>query len=93
MGGILTATQYRDLSPAAQKLLADYFSANMANFANMKSSLGTVPRNPGELEMAIKSVPLPYIGWQAAQPGFENFRGELMRRTAGHPEIYQPPKQ
>lgn len=72
MGGIMTKDQYDKLSPAGQKMLADYFSSVIQNFANIKQQLGSVGRNPMQLQAEMNTVPLPYTNPQLAEQMFKD---------------------
>ena len=91
MSGIMTKDQYDKLSKPAQKLVSDYFTAVIANFANMKNIMGSVGRNPMQLQAEINTIPLPYLGWDEASPAFDNKRDDIRTRAASQPQIYQPP--
>jgi hypothetical protein len=88
--GTMTTDQYNQLSPSGKKLVSDYFSAIIANFANMKAMMGSVGRNPMQLQAEINTIPLPFLDWQSASDQFENKRDDIKRRAASQPELYKP---
>jgi len=93
MSGIMTKDQFDKLSPDGKKLVSDYFTAIIANFANMKNIMGSVGRNPMQLQAEINTIPMPYLDWQSANAQFENKRGDIRNRASSQPEIYTPPNK
>ncbi len=77
--GTMTSDQYKQLSPDGKKLVSDYFTAIIANFANMKNIMGSVGRNPMQLQAEINTIPLPFLDWESANNAFENKRSDLKR--------------
>ena len=92
LNGTMTSDQYNQLSPAGKKLVSDYFTAVIANFANMKNIMGSVGRNPMQLQAELNTIPLPFLDWESANDAFENKRVDLQRRAASQPELYRPSK-
>jgi hypothetical protein len=73
MGSTLTKQQYTAMSPAARQVLADYYTAMMAHFANMKATQGTIPRNPAIIQTEMHTVPKPYLNADESEPAFDNY--------------------
>ncbi len=71
MQGTMTADQYAQLSPAGQKMLFGYTHAIVANFVNMKQKLGSIGRNPDQIQAEMANIPVPYIDTQAANEAFQ----------------------
>jgi hypothetical protein len=90
MNGTITSDQYNALSSAAQKLLADYYTAVVDNFAAMKARLGSVGRNPALIQAENITIPLPYIEWNAVAPAFEAKRQTMSGYTSEWPDLYKP---
>jgi hypothetical protein len=88
--GTMTSDQYKQLSPAGKKLVSDYFTSIIDNFANMKAVMGTVGRNPQMLQAEVNTVPVPYLDWESAAIQFENKRASLQGRAGSMPELYTP---
>lgn len=88
--GTMTSDQYKQLSPAGKKLVSDYFTSIIDNFANMKAVMGTVGRNPQMLQAEVNTIPVPYLDWESAQIQFENKRASLQGRAGSMPELYSP---
>jgi hypothetical protein len=61
------------MSPAARQVLADYYTAMMAHFANMKATQGTIPRNPTIIQTEMHTVPKPYLNADETAPAFKNY--------------------
>jgi hypothetical protein len=91
--GVLGRETYKQLSPQAKKLVSDYFTAVIDNFANMKNIMGSVGRNPIQLQAEINTIPLPTLDWESASDQFDNKRASLAGRASSMPTIYTPPKQ
>jgi hypothetical protein len=91
--GTMTSDQYKQLSPAGKKLVSDYFTSIIDNFANMKAVMGTVGRNPQMLQAEVNTIPVPYLDWESAQIQFENKRASLQGRATSLPELYAPKTQ
>jgi len=91
MGGIMTKDQYDKLSPAGKKMLADYFNAVIQNFGNMKQLLGSIGRNPMQLQAEINTIPLPYIDGQTAETMFADKLEDLQTRNKGLPQFNASP--
>jgi len=85
MGGIMTKDQYDQLSPAGKKMLADYFNAVIQNFGNMKQILGSIGRNPMQLQAEINTIPLPYIDGQTAETMFADKLEDVQIRNKSLP--------
>lgn len=83
MGGIMTKDQFDKLSPAGKKMLADYFSTVIQNFGNMKQILGSIGRNPMQLQAEINTIPLPYLDQQTADTMFQDKLEDLRMRNPG----------
>lgn len=83
MSGIMTKDQFDKLSPAGKKMLADYFNAVIQNFGNMKQILGSVGRNPMQLQAEINTIPLPYIDGQTAETMFADKLEDVQTRNKG----------
>jgi len=77
----LTKEQYTDMSPAARQVLADYYTALMAHFANMKATQGTIPRNPAIIQTEMHAVPKPYLHGDEAAPAFQNYMDSIDGRN------------
>lgn len=93
MQGTITSDQYKQLkSPEAKKLVSDYFTSIIDNFASMKARLGSVGRNPAQLQAEINTIPLPYLDWESANGQFENKRSSLTGFAQSMPELYTPKK-
>ena len=90
--GTITSDQYKSLSPEGKKLVSDYFTSVIDNFASMKARLGSVGRNPMQLQAEVNTIPLPYLDWESAIPQFENKRLSLSGYTSQMPELYSPSK-
>lgn len=88
--GTMTSDQYKQLSPAGKKLVSDYSTAIIDNFANMKAIMGTVGRNPQMIQAEVNTLPPPYLDWESAQIQFENKRASLQGRAQSLPELYAP---
>jgi hypothetical protein len=73
----MTADQYKAMSPAGRKVLADYYNTMFLHFANVKETQGGMPRNPRMIAFEIGSIPLPYISAKEAQPTFDVLRERL----------------
>lgn len=94
MQGTITSDQYKQLkSPEAKKLVSDYFTSVIDNFASMKARLGSVGRNPAQLQAEINTIPLPYLDWDTASAQFDNKRDSLKNFGASMPEMYKPKGQ
>jgi hypothetical protein len=81
MGGTLSKSMYQDLSPAGRRLAADYYTAMMAHFANMKATQGTIPRNPAIIQTEMHTVPKPYLTAEEAGPAFQNYMDGVQGRN------------
>ena len=90
--GTITSDQYKSLSPEGKKLVSDYFTSVIDNFASMKARLGSVGRNPMQLQAEVNTIPLPYLDWESAIPQFENKRLSLSGYASQMPELYSPSK-
>jgi hypothetical protein len=88
LDGTMTSDQYKQLSPAGKKLVSDYFTAIIDNFANMKNIMGSVGRNPMMLQAEVNTIPVPYLDWESANLQFENKRSSLQGRARSLPELY-----
>jgi hypothetical protein len=88
--GTMTSDQYKQLSPAGKKLVSDYFTSIIDNFANMKAVMGTVGRNPQMLQAEVNTIPLPFLDWDSAAIQFDNKRVSLQGRAGSMPELYSP---
>jgi hypothetical protein len=88
--GTMTSDQYNQLSPAGKKMVSDYSTAIIDNFANMKAIMGTVGRNPQMIQAEVNTLPPPYLDWDSAAIQFENKRSSLQGRAASMPELYTP---
>jgi hypothetical protein len=88
--GTMTSDQYKQLSPPGKKLVSDYFTSIIDNFANMKAVMGTVGRNPQMLQAEVNTIPVPYLDWESAAIQFDNKRASLQGRAASMPELYTP---
>lgn len=96
MGGIMTKDQFDKMSPAGKKMLADYFNAVIQNFGNMKQILGSVGRNPMQLQAEINTIPLPYLDAQTAATMFADKFDDMKSRNRNIPGFGQqsaPPPQ
>lgn len=82
MGASMTKDQYAALSPAGKKLVSDYFTAIVGNFADMKNQLGSVGRNAMQLQAEINTIPLPYLDKESANDQFSNKIDDLKNRYA-----------
>ena len=91
--GLMTKDQYNTLSPAGKKMVSDYATAVIDNFANMKAIMGSVGRNPQMIQAEVATLPLPYLDLQSAMIQFENKRTSLQGRAASMPELYTPPSK
>jgi hypothetical protein len=83
MGGIMNKDQYDALSPAGREVLADYFSAMMAHFQNIKQTQGSMPRNPTVIRTEMNAVPLPYLSGDEAKNAFANYRDRVEGTSRG----------
>jgi hypothetical protein len=72
MQGTMTAEQYGQMSPAAKKMLFGYSHAIVANFVNMKQKLGSIGRNPDQIQAEMANIPVPYIDTNAANVAFND---------------------
>jgi len=77
MGGVMTKDQYDAMSPAARKVLADYYNTMFLHFANVKETQGGMPRNPRMIAFEIGNIPLPYLAPDETKPGFDVLRERL----------------
>ena len=82
MKGTLTKNQYQDMSPAARKLVADYYTTMMAHFANMKAAQGTIPRNPFIIQTEMHTIPKPFLSEEEAKPAFDNYLDQVGMRNS-----------
>jgi hypothetical protein len=73
MGGVMTKDQYDKMSPAARKLLPDYFQAMLAHFQSIKDTQGSIPRNPEMIRTEMGAIPLPYLSKEEAAPAFSKY--------------------
>ena len=85
MGGIMTKDQYDKMSPAGKKMTADYFNAVIQNFGQMKQMMGSVGRNPMQLQAEINTIPLPYVDSQTADAMFQDKLEDLNSRNRNLP--------
>jgi hypothetical protein len=90
--GQINSEQYRKLSPAGAKLVADYFTAIVSNFANMKQMLGTVGRNPAMLQAEMNTIPKPYLARQEANDQFNNKIQDVRDRNKSIPGMAGKPE-
>ena len=90
MGTAMTKDQFDKLSPAGKKMLADYFNAVIQNFGNMKQILGSIGRNPMQLQAEINTIPLPYLDAQTADTMFQDKLEDLRMRN---PNLGTQPSQ
>jgi hypothetical protein len=81
MGGAMTKDQYDKLSPAGKQMLAHYFNAVIQNFGNMKQILGSIGRNPMQLQAEINTIPLPYLDPQTADAMFSDKLQDIQTRN------------
>jgi hypothetical protein len=88
--GTMTSDQYKQMSTEGKKLVSDYATAIIDNFANMKAIMGTVGRNPQMIQAEVNTLPAPYLDWESAQIQFENKRASLQGRAKSMPELYTP---
>lgn len=90
LNGTMTSDQYNNLkSPAAKRLISEYYTAVVDNFASMKARLGSVGRNPDQLKAEMRTVPLPYLDWNSAQAQFQNKHRSMAGYAAEWPELYK----
>lgn len=89
MGGIMTKDQYDKMSPAGKKMLTDYFNAVIQNFGQMKQMMGSVGRNPMQLQAELNTIPMPYIDPQAADMMFSDKFDDLSARNRNIPGFGQ----
>jgi hypothetical protein len=82
MKGTLDKNTYQDMSPAARKVVADYYSTMMAHFANMKASQGTIPRNPYIIKTEMQTIPQPYLSPEEASEKFKNYKDQVAMRNS-----------
>jgi len=84
MQGAMTKEQFDKLSPAGKKMLADYFHAILANFANMKQRLGTAGgRNQAMVQAEMNAIPLPYIDSASADAMFNDTLSDIRSLNPG----------
>lgn len=93
MGGIMTKDQYDKMSPAGKKMLADYFNAVIQNFGNMKQIMGSIGRNPMQLQAEINTIPLPYVDAQSAETMFNDKFEDMKIRNHNIPNFGQSSPQ
>lgn len=86
--GTMTSDQYNNLSPEGKKLVADYFNQLVSNFANMKAILGSMGRNPAQIQAEINRVPLPYLDWNSASNLFDSTRNDIRTRAGSLPQLH-----
>jgi hypothetical protein len=85
--GTITSAQYNQLSPDGKKLVNEYFNAAVSNLANMKATLGSVGRNPKQIQLEINKLPLPYLDWPSADGKFNLMRDDLRYRSSSLPQL------
>jgi|SRR5713101_5679949 len=93
MGAAMTKDQYDKLSPEGKQLLADYFNAVIQNFGNMKQILGSLGRNPMQLQAEINTIPLPYLDPQSADAAFRDKLEDIQTRNRSLPSFYGQTEQ
>ena len=88
--GVLTKNQYQDMTPAGRQLLADYYTAMMAHFANVKAIMGSIPRNEKLLQTEMHTIPKPYLNGEEAKPTFQNYQDFMHLRNADNVQFNLP---
>jgi hypothetical protein len=88
----LSKEQYTNMSPAARQVLADYYTAMMAHFANMKATQGTIPRNPTIIQTEMHTVPKPYLNADETAPAFKNYLEGVEGRNHNNVQFGKPAK-
>lgn len=88
MGSNLNADMYSKMSDGGRELLANYYSAMVASLATMKERLNTVGRNELMQQIDLHTVPLPYIGWNAAKPAFKSRAQQMQSDLKGTPKPF-----
>jgi hypothetical protein len=53
----------------------------------MKAVLGSMGRNPAQIQAEINRVPLPYLDWESASGKFDLTRDDIRSRAASIPQI------
>jgi hypothetical protein len=85
MQGTMTKDQYDKLSPAGQRMVADYFHAVMGNMIYSRERLKGSPRAQQIVQAEMNNIPLPFIDRQSANAYFRDTFADIQNFRANIP--------